>query len=315
MANSQDAPDNQAWPPLPFPEWSDTCSTLHMWFQIVGKIRMVQTPWTNHAWNVTLYLTARGLTTSPIPYGTRLFGIDFDFIDHELRIDTSDGMRRMIPLRARAVADMYDDVFAQLADLGMRIRINAVPNEVVEAIPFTVDRKHASYDPVFANRYFRALAQADRVFKKFRARFIGKNSPVHLFWGSMDLATTRFSGRTAPAHPGGIPNCPDWVTRDAYSHEVSSCGFWPGNEQMPEAVFYSYAYPEPTGFKSAAVRPSEARYDAGFGEFVLPYEVVRQAQDPDAVLLDFLQSTYEAAADLAKWDRRALEATAEVPRS
>jgi hypothetical protein len=307
--------DATAWPPLPFEEWKDTCATLHRWTQIVGKIRLAQSPWTNHSWHVPLYVTARGLTTSPIAFGTRIIGIDFDFIDHLLRISTGDGQERTVALRPRSVADLYRDLFGQLADLGLKVHIHGRPNEVPDAIPFEQDELHASYDAAAANRFWRVLLQADRVFKQFRARFTGKHSPVHFFWGSFDLASTRFSGGPAPQHPGGVVNCPDWVTREAYSHEVSSCGFWPGNEAAPFALFYSYAYPEPAGFRDATVRPAAARYEPAFGEFVLPYEDMRLAPSPDEALLDFLQSTYEAAADLGKWNRPALERDWALPLS
>ncbi len=297
----------EPWPALPYEAWRDTCATLHMWTQIVGKIRLAQTPWVNHSWHVALYLTARGLTTSPIPYGARTFQIDFDFIDHRLLIETSDGGTAVMPLAPRSVADFHRELFAQLAKLGLRIEIHGAPNEVIEAIPFARDNVHAAYDAASANRFWRALVQADRVFKRFRSGFIGKCSPVHFFWGSFDLAASRFSGRTAPEHPGGVPNCPDWVTREAYSHEVSSCGFWPGSDAMPYPVFYAYAYPEPPGFGSTPVRPSAAGYDAEFREFILPYDAVRQASSPDEALLAFLQDSYEAAANLGQWDRWALE--------
>lgn len=295
------------WPPLPFDAWKDSCATLHLWLQMVGKIRCVQSPWTNHSWHVALYLTARGLTTSPIPYGRRVFQIDFDFIEHRLLIATGDGMVRTMRLEPRSVADFYGELFAQLSALGLDIKIHPRPNEIIDAIPFAEDRVHAAYDAESVHRFWRALLQADRVFKQFRSAFIGKCSPVHFFWGSADLALTRFSGRTAPAHRGGVPNCPDWVTREAYSHEVASCGFWPGNDALPYALFYSYAYPEPAGFSACRVRPDAARYDAAFGEFILPYEAVRQAPAPEAMLLDFLNDTYAAAADLGQWDRAALE--------
>jgi len=299
--------ENLAWPALPYKEWNDTCTTLHMWSQIVGKVRLVQTPWLNHSWHVPLYVTARGLTTSPVPHGSRVFEIDFDFIDHLLAIRASDGGTRTIPLRPRSVADFYRELLGQLNGLGLPVRIHAKPNEVPDAIPFEQDEAHASYDAASANRFWQILVQADRAFKEFRSRFIGKASPVHFFWGSFDLAVTRFSGREAPMHPGGVPNCPDRVTRDAYSHEVSSCGFWPGNDALPYPLFYSYAYPEPPGFRTATVKPDEAFYEPAFGEFVLPYDVVRQNESPDKILLDFLQSTYDAAAELGKWDRAALE--------
>ena len=300
----------QHWPDLPFEKWKDTSATLHMWTQIVGKIRRVQTPWVNHSWHVTLYLTARGMTTSPMPYGRRTFQIDFDFIDHQLLIRTSDAMARAMPLEPRSVADFYRELIAHLADLGLDIKIHTRPNEVIDAIPFELDHVHASYEAEYANRFWRTLVQADRVFKQFRSGFIGKCSPVHFFWGSFDLAVTRFSGRRAPEHPGGVPNCPDWVTREAYSHEVSSCGFWPGSDAKPYPLFYAYAYPEPPGFSTTHVRPDKAGYDAAFREFILPYDELRQAQSPDALLFEFLQDSYEAAADLGKWDRSALERTA-----
>jgi len=303
-----DAPiADHAWPALPYEAWKDTCATLHMWTQIIGKIRLAQSPWTNHAWHVPLYVTARGLGSSPIPWHDEVFDLDFDFIDHLLRISMSDGRTRTVALEPRPVMDFHRALFQQLDELGVRVRIDGRPNEVTEAIPFDQDQRHAAYDPGYANRFWRVLVQADRVFKAFRARFIGKASPVHFFWGSFDLATTRFSGAEAPAHPGGVPNCPDWVTREAYSHEVSSCGFWPGNDAAPYPLFYSYAYPQPAGFAQAAVLPAGARYDAALGEFTLPYDAVRASDSPDTVLLAFLQSTYEAAASLGHWNREALE--------
>jgi hypothetical protein len=295
------------WPSLPFEAWKDTRATLHMWTQIVGKIRLVQSPWVNHSWHVPLYLTARGLTTTPIRYDPRIFQIDFDFIDHRLLIQTGDGAVRSMALKPRSVADFYRDLFAQLAELDIVVTINTTPNELADGIPFEHDEEHRSYDADYANRFFRALLQADRVMKEFRARFKGKCSPVHFFWGSFDLAVTRFSGRKAPEHPGGVPHLPDWVAREAYSHEVSSCGFWPGNEMLPYAAFYAYAYPEPAGFDKSIVRPAAAYYHTGLHEFILPYDTVREASSPDATLLEFLQSSYEAAAELAKWDRPALE--------
>ena len=304
---SKSSVKTEAWPSLPLEEWKDTYATLHMWTQIVGKIRFAQTPWINHSWHVTLYVTSRGLTTSPIPYGEKTFEIDFDFIDHRLVIETSGGDVRFIELRPRSVADFYSEVMSTLRDLGLDIRIHTLPNEVADPVPFEKDGQHASYDPDYANRFWRILVQTDRVFKEFRARFIGKCSPVHFFWGSFDMAVTRFSGRTAPPHPGGVPHLPDVVAREAYSHEVSSCGFWPGGGPVPYPVFYSYAYPAPEGFKDAPVKPSGAFYSTDLGEFILPYDEVRKAGQPDEMLLDFLQSTYEAAANLAKWDRHALE--------
>ena len=295
------------WPSLPLEDWKDTYGTLHRWTQIVGKIRLAQSPWINHSWHVTLYVTARGLTTSPIPYGTRTFQLDFDFIDHGLLILTGEGAVRTIALRAHPVADFHAELFATLRELGLEVKIHSAPNELPDAIPLDTDREHGSYDAEYANRFWRVLVQSDRVFKDFRARFIGKCSPVHFFWGSCDLAVTRFSGRRAPAHPGGVPHLPDAVTREAYSHEVSSCGFWPGGGPVPFPAYYSYAYPTPDGFGAARVRPGSAFFSRDLGEFVLPYDEVRQAPSPDEVLLEFLQSTYEAAAELGHWDRAALE--------
>ncbi|MET0856196.1 MAG: DUF5996 family protein [Telluria sp.] len=298
---------NPDWPALPYAEWKDTLATLHMWTQIVGKIRLVQSPWVNHSWHVTLYVTAQGLATSPIPYRASTFEIEFDFVTHMLRIATSEARATTMPLKPRTVADFYREVMAALGELGVPVQIRTRPNEVENAIPFDQDQQHRCYDSGYAHRCWRAMVQADRVFKKFRAGFIGKASPVHFFWGGFDLAATRFSGAPAPPHPGGVPNCPDWVQREAYSHEVSSCGFWPGTDALPEPVFYSYAYPEPPGFKTAHVAPAQAAYHSTFGEFILPYDVVRQADSPDEVLLEFLQSTYDAAADLGRWNRAALE--------
>jgi hypothetical protein len=307
MANSATIADRSTWPALPYEEWKDTRLTLHLWTQIVGKIRLVQTAWVNHSWHVALYPTARGLTTSPIPYGSRTFELEFDFLDHRLRIRTVEGAVEALELAPRTVADFYRELFARLNALGLHIKIGTTPNEIPDAIPFEHDRTHSAYDREYAARFWRALVQADRVLKDFRSRFIGKSSPVHFFWGGFDLAVTRFSGRRAPPHPGGVPNLPDWVAREAYSHEVSSCGFWPGGDALPHPVFYAYAYPEPEGFNLASVRPGGARYNVELREFVLPYDEVRQAASPDGVLLDFLQSSYEAAATLAAWDRPGLE--------
>jgi hypothetical protein len=299
--------DSDVWPSLPYDEWKETCATLHMWTQIVGKIRLEQTPWINHSWHVTLYVTPRGLTTSAMAYGTRTFQIDFDFVDHRLLVAASDGASRTLALEPRTVASFYEELFAKLGELGLNVAINTTPNEVADPIPFERDDVHAAYDAEYANRFWRALVQADRVFTRFRARYIGKCSPPHFFWGSFDLAVTRFSGRPAPVHPGGIPHLPDWVTREAYSHEVSSCGFWPGSDAVPRPIFYSYAYPEPEGFRDRPVRPDAAHYDTGMKEFVLDYDVVRTAESPDEALLDFMQSTYDATADAGGWDRAALE--------
>ncbi len=277
-----------------------------MWTQIVGKVRLVQSPWVNHSWHVTLYVTARGLSTSPIPHGDRIFQIDFDFLDHALRVAASDGQQGALALEPRSTADFYTQLMALLDSLGLPVRIHPSPNEVPVATPFPEDTRHAAYDPAAVTRFWRALVQVDRVFKAFRARFIGKVSPVHFFWGSFDHAVTRFSGREAPSHPGGFPHMPDRITREAYSHEVSSAGFWPGGA-TGEAFFYSYAYPTPEGFSEAPVRPEAARWEAELGEFVLPYAAVQAAASPEAALMDFLQSSYEAAARAAGWDRAALE--------
>ena len=297
----------EPWPSLTFETWKETAATLHMWTQIVGKVRLALTPWTNHSWNVTLYVTVRGLTTSPIPHGKESFEVEFDFIDHLLLIRSSDGARRSIPLRPMPVADFYEQLMKMLAEMGLEVKISATPNEVEEAIPFAQDREHASYEPESAHRFWRVLLQTDRVFKEFRSHFIGKCSPVHFFWGSFDLAVTRFSGRVAPTHPGGVPHLPNAVAQEAYSHEVSSCGFWPGNAAMPTPIFYSYAYPAPEGFAEAAIKPEGASWSEALREFILPYEEVRNAEDPDCVLLQFVQSTYEAAANLGRWDRAGLE--------
>jgi hypothetical protein len=305
MPSSEDR--DLAWPSLPLEAWSDTCATLHMWFQIVGKIRLAQTPWTNHSWHVTLYVTPRGLATSPIPYRDRTFEIAFDFVHHRLTIACNDGGTAGFALEPQSVAAFYRRLMAEMQKLGIDVSIKRKPNEVPDPVPFDRDEMHKSYDPEYANRFWRVLVQSDRVFKTFRARFIGKCSPVHFFWGAPDLAVTRFSGRRAPEHPGGVPNLPDRVTREAYSHEVSSAGFWPGGGPVPYPSFYSYAYPEPPGFASAAVSPAGAFYSQDLREFILPYDAVRQAASPDDALLAFLQSTYEAAAGLAGWERSSLE--------
>jgi hypothetical protein len=293
------------WPLLPIEEWQDTCTTLHMWMQVVGKIRLKLSPMTNHWWQVPLYVTSRGLTTSPIPYRTRTFEMNFDFIDHGMHLEANDGQKRSIDLKPRPVADFYAETLGALQSMGIEAVIWTKPVEVEERIPFEQDQTHASYDPEYANRWWRILVQVDRVFKDFRSRFIGKTSPVHFFWGAFDIAVSRFSGRKAPEHPG-VPNVGRSVMVEAYSHEVSSCGFWPGaGLGMP--AFYSYAYPEQEAFHTCRVKPGEAYYDEQLREFLLPYDVVRTAKNPDEVLLAFLQSTYEAAAKLALWDRNALE--------
>jgi hypothetical protein len=295
------------WPELPTAAWRETYQTLHLWTQIIGKIRLARTPWLNHSWHVTLYVAARGLTTSPIPDGLRTFQIDFDFIDHALRISASDGAQRQFSLAGQSVASFYAAVMADLADLGIHIAIDEMPNELPEPICFSQDVGHASYDPDAVRRFFQILVSADRIFKQFRTGFLGKASPVHFFWGSFDLAVTRFSGRRAPRHPGGVPHLSDEVACEAYSHEESSAGFWPGSGAIDYPAFYSYAYPEPTGFRTTRVRPDAAFFSEALGEFILPYDAVRTAAWPDQALLEFLQSTYEAAANAAKWHRDALE--------
>jgi Family of unknown function (DUF5996) len=297
----------ERWPALPASAWRATRATLHLWTQIVGKIRLALTPWQNHSWHVALYVTARGLTTSPIPAGGGSFQIDFDFIDHVLWIRASSGAFRRIILRPVSVAEFYNEVMSALRELGIRVSIDTMPNEIPDAVRFPDDTVHASYDPEYAHRFWGALASANELFARFRTGFLGKASPVHFFWGSFDLAATRFSGRRAPMHPGGVPNLPDEVAREAYSHEVSSAGFWPGGDLYDEAAFYSYAYPAPQGFANARVKPDAAFWSKELGEFLLPYDALRSADDPDAAVMDFLQSTYDAAADLAKWGRADLE--------
>lgn len=304
----------EIWPALPLESWRDTYATLHLWTQIVGKIRLTQSPWVNHSWNTTLYVTSRGLTTSPIPHRFRTFQIDFDFLAHELILQASDGGARTLSLEPQSVAAFYHRLMEEMARLDLVVQIDTKPNEIPAAIRFDEDEVHRAYDREYANRFWRILVQADRICKKFRARFIGKCSPVHLFWGGLDLAVTRFSGRAAPKHPGGIPNLPDWITREAYSHEVSSCGFWPGGDAVSYPAFYSYAYPEPAGFSKTSVNPGGAFYSSDLREFILPYDAVRLSDTPDETLLDFFQTTYEAAANLANWDRKSLERAAD-PRT
>jgi hypothetical protein len=300
-------PDRAEWPDLPYAAWKDTLETLHLWTQIVGKIRLAQTPWLNHSWHVPLYVTVRGLTTSPIPYRGMSFQIDFDFIDHILWVRTSEGHFRQLMLAPKPVAEFYADLFVALKELGLDIRINTMPSEIANCIPFDEDLTHAAFDPEYAQRFWRVLLAAYQVLAHFRTGFIGKASPVHFFWGSFDLAVTRFSGRRAPPHPGGMPHLPNLVAREAYSHEVSSAGFWPGGGPVTYPAFYSYAYPVPEGFASARVRPAQALFSKDLGEFILPYDAVRTAAEPERTLMEFLQSTYDAAADLAAWDRAALE--------
>jgi hypothetical protein len=300
------------WPELRYAEWRDTATTLQLWTQIVGKVRLALSPWVNHGWHVPLYVTARGLGTSPIPCGGESLEIDFDFIAHRLVARTSRGDERVLPLEPQAVADFYAKVMAALRELKVEVAINTMPNEVPDPIPFPQDLVHRAYDRDAAHRFWRALVQADRLLKLFRSSFLGKVSPIHFFWGSFDLAVTRFSGRPAPRHPGGAPGLPDDVTREAYSHEVSSAGFWPGNDAFPEAAFYSYAYPEPKGFRDRPVLAGG--FEPKLGEFILRYDTVRTAGDPDRLVLDFLKGTYEAAAESAGWDRAGLECPLGAPR-
>ncbi len=301
-----------AWPDLAYAPWRETARTLQLWTQIVGKVRLALTPWLNHGWQVPFYVTARGLGTSPIPVGGEILEFEFDFLRHRLMARTSRGDERTLALEPQTVADFHRRVMDLLRDVGAQVTINELPNEVPAPIRFSEDRAPRAYDPAAAHRFWRALVQSDRVFKLFRSGFVGKASPVHFFWGGFDLAVTRFSGRRAPPHPGGIPGLPDRVTREAYSHEVSSAGFWPGSEAFPHAAFYSYAYPEPAGFRDQPVTQG-AGYDAALGEFILPYDTVRGASDPDALLLDFLSTTYAAAARTGGWDRAALECPLGVP--
>jgi hypothetical protein len=301
---------------LPYAAWKETCETLHLWTQIVGKIRLAQTPWLNHSWHVALYLTARGLTTSPIPYGARSFQLDFDFVDRVLRARMRDGHSRQLMLVPKSVAEFFNELRAALAELDIEIPITTMPCEIANCIPFDHDSMHAAYDRDYANRFWRVVLSAHNVLAHFRTGFLGKASPVHFFWGSFDLAVTRFSGRKAPPHPGAVPHLSDAVVRDAYSHEQCSAGFWPGSGgPVADAAFYSYVYPAPEGFASAVVRPVQAFFSKELGEFILPYDAVRTAPDPEGMLMEFLQSTYEAAADLGHWDRTALEcALSEVGR-
>lgn len=290
------------WPQLDYAQWRDTQQTLHLWTQVVGKVRLSLSPWLNHGWQVPLYVNARGLGTSAIHAAAGMVEIDFDFVDHRLVIRTSEGPERGFALEPMSVASFYGKVMDELRAAGVTVAINAMPNELPDAIRFPDDKVHASYDADAVHRFWRALLQVDRIFRMFRTSFIGKCSPVHFFWGSFDLAVTRFSGRPAPAHPGGFPGLPDSVTREAYSHEVSSAGFWPGNDTYPNPAFFSYAYPTPAGFADAIVEPGEAVWIDALGEWLLPYEAVRTAADPDAALLAFLDSSYRAAADLSNWD-------------
>jgi Family of unknown function (DUF5996) len=307
MASQKDQSSPSDWPDLPLSDWAETCATLHLWTQVVGKIRLAHAPMINHWWQVPLYVTCRGLTTSPIPYGGTSFQIDFDFVDHVLKLQTSGGAVETIVLGPRTVADFYTEVMGRLRGLGLETRIWTMPVEIPDAIPFEQDETHASYDPEYVTRFWRILVQVDRVLTRFRGQFLGKVSPVHFFWGSFDMAVTRFSGRAAPRLAGDSPNLGAWVMQEAYSHEVSSCGFWPGNGGFGKPAFYSYAYPEPEGFASAPMFPRATYYDQSLGQHILPYDAVRQARSPDDDLMRYLLCTYEAAADLGQWDRAALE--------
>jgi hypothetical protein len=297
----------ELWPPLPLDEWRDTYATLHMMTQVVGKIRLACAPMVNHWWQTTLHVTARGLTTAAMPHGPLTFQIDFDLVDHALRVRVSDGKERSIALGARPIAEFYGEVMETLGSLGVPVRIWPRPVEVEDAIPFDQDFQHSTYEPEQARRFGQVLRQAHQALAEFRSGFVGKCSPVHFFWGSFDLAVTRFSGRRAPEHPGGVPNLADWVTREAYSRECSSCGFWPGGGAVQEPAFYAYAYPEPAGYRDHPVRPAEAYYHEEMREHILPYEAVRRAADPDRMLREFFQSSYEAAAEAGGWNRSELE--------
>jgi Family of unknown function (DUF5996) len=298
---------NSQWPDLPFEAWRETCDTLLLWAQIVGKVRIACTPLINHWWNATFDVTSRGLIAPAMPYRGRTFDVVFDFADHRLCIETSDGGAEVLALEPMTVADFYAAFMQSLRRLDIEVRIWTMPSEIEGAIPFEQDRTHAQYDRIYVERFWQALVQVNRVLTEFRARFIGKASPVHFFWGGLDLAVTRFSGRTALPLKSETPNVAKWVMDEAYSHEVSSCGFWPGNGGYGRAAFYVYAYPEPAGYGDAKLKTAAGFYAKDLGQFILPYDAVRQASDPDALLLGFLQETYEAAAELAKWDRKALE--------
>jgi uncharacterized protein DUF5996 len=298
---------NPQWPDLPFAAWNETCDTLQLWTQIAGKVRIALTPLINHWWNATFYVTARGLAAPAMPFAGGMVDITFDFASHRLVIETSDGGTEAFALKPMPVCDFYSEFMARLHRLGADVQIRTLPCEIPGAVPFDKDRTHAQYDPVYVQKFWHALVRIDRVMNVFRARFLGKASPVHFFWGSFDLVVTRFSGRTAPPPKGHTPYVADWIMAEAYSHECSSCGFWPGNVGYGSAAFYVYAYPEPAGYGDAHLRTAEASYNKDLGQFILPYDAVRQACDPDALLLGFLQETYEAAANLAQWNRNALE--------
>lgn len=312
MSDTGSIAKNGRWPELPYPAWAETCASLHLWTQIVGKYRLAHTPWLNHSWHATLYVTSRGLTTGPIPDGDATVTLTFDLREHVLVGETAE-RREQIALEPMSVADFLDRATKLVARLGGRMAIHSVPNEVPKPMAFALDREQRPYDRDAVERFHMAILAIERVFSRFRTGFLGKVSPVHLFWGSFDLAVTRFSGRRAPLHPGGVTGLPDDVTQEAYSHEVSSAGFWPGGGGIDEPMFYSYAYPAPDGFAAMAVEPSAARFDSKLGEFLLPYEAIRTSADPERDLMRFLQSTYAAAAERAGWDRRALECEPGVP--
>ncbi|MDO6429364.1 DUF5996 family protein [Flavitalea sp. BT771] len=292
---------NTPWPKLIYEAYGDTIATVHLWTQIIGKIRLKNMPWLNHSWHVTLYVSARGLTTGSIPYDEGVFQIDMDFIEHEVIISSSDGKKGTVKLYPRTVADFYRELFSKLGSMGIQVTIHDAPNEIDPAIPFQQDTVHRSYDAMQMHLIWQALVHTEIVFTRFRSGFLGKTSPVHLFWGSFDLAVTRFSGRKAPKYQGAVPNIPKEVMEEAYSHEVSSCGFWAGNEKSRLPVFYSYCYPTPPDFGQQPVAPAEAFYNKEMGEFMLPYEVVQQSEDPTETLLRFLRSTYTAAAKMGNW--------------
>lgn len=302
------------WPELPYEEWKDTCTTLHLWTQIVGKVRLAISPWINHSWHATFYVTSRGLTTSLMHQGPRSLELEFDLVNHRLEIEADGSMQRTMALEPRTVASFYLELMRHLSELGFDISIHQSPNEVEETIPFAEDTVHASYDGEYANRFWQVLSDTHRVFTGFRAGFLGKVSPVHLFWGSFDLALTRFSGRSAPPHPGGFPNLPDWITREAYSHEVASAGFWPGGPSSPAPAFYAYSYPVPEGLGAEPVEPAGAFYSEEMREYFLPYDAMRETPEPDKTLMRFLESTYETIARTANWDRESLETPTGFPR-
>jgi hypothetical protein len=308
------ASNDDFWPSLPLDQWRSTYSTLHLMTQVIGKIRLKTAPMVNHWWQITLYLTPRGLSTSSMPHGSRTFQIEFDFIDHDLIIQVDDGSARALALTAEPIASFYARVMRALDELGVPVRIWTMPVEIESPVPLDEDWREGAYDPDAVRRCWRILEQSARLFSEFRSGFVGKCSPVHFFWGGFDLAVTRFSGRRAPEHPGGIPNMADWVTREAYSRECSSCGFWPGGGAIQEPAFYAYAYPEPPGFPDQPIKPREAFYSQEMREFILPYEAVRRSTDPDRMVLDFCQSTYEAGANLAGWDRTDLEVESSARR-